>query len=149
MKLKFLTILLALILTTVISIPAGYADSEKKEKLWRVDKVFFHKAHFILKNGKDLGLTEEQVKTIISLKMDTKKDLIKKKADIEVISVDILSELFEDKVDVKNVNKLIDQKYEAKKELAKSLVASYAKLKETLTEEQLKKLKDIWMSGKQ
>lgn len=104
---------------------------------------FCDKAMMILKNREELGLSEEQIKKVKDLKMSVKKDLIRKKADIEIIALDIKSAMWGDVIDVNAVNALIDRKYDLKKEKAKSLVAAHAALKTVLTEEQKKKLKDI------
>lgn len=104
---------------------------------------FCDKAMMILKSQEELGLSDEQVKKIKDLKMLVKKDLIRKKADIDILAIDIKSAMREDVIDVNAVNALIDKKYEIKKEKAKSLVAALAVLKTLLTEEQRKKLKTL------
>jgi hypothetical protein len=43
---------------------------------------------------------------------------------------------------------LIDRKYELKKAKAKSLIDVLVELKNTLSEEQEKKLKDIWLQSR-
>ena len=60
------------------------------------------------------------------------------------MAIDIMAKLKEHPIDLEAVNKLIDQKYEMKKAQIKSLVASYAKLKSILTEDQIKILKTLW-----
>lgn len=118
-------------------------DKNCKGKKNLSDK-FFMKTMFILENSDALALTEEQIQNIKKLKMDTQKELIKKKADIEIIELDIHSGLMEDKIDTKNVGKLVDQKMELKKQKTMTLVESYASLKNILTEEQKKSLKDLF-----
>jgi hypothetical protein len=86
-------------------------------------------------------VSDEQLDKIKKLKVVLKKDLIRKKADIKVIKVDIRSLLYEDEVDVDVINRLIDQKYEIKKSKFKMVVESYAKLKKALTKEQMDNLK--------
>ncbi len=106
---------------------------------------FFMKAHFFLENEKELGLTADQVASIKKLKVDAKKAKIRAYADVATIKVDIMSRLMDDPLDVEGINALIDQKYEAKKALAKSFVAYYGQLKAVLTPEQKEKAKEIWM----
>jgi Spy/CpxP family protein refolding chaperone len=91
----------------------------------------------------ELKVSDEQLDQIKELKVALKKDLIRKKADIKVIKVDIRSLLYEDEVDVDAVNRLIDQKYEIKKAKSKMVVESYAKLKKVLTKEQMDNLRRI------
>ena len=112
------------------------------------DKIY-RKAGMMYAYQEEIGLSDEQVEKIKVLKMNTKKDLIRRKAEIDVISVDIKSELWEDTIDVDAINTLIDKKYELKKEKAKSLVRAYAELKGILTEEQMDKLKSVCLKQKQ
>ena len=127
-----------------------YAYDCKKTKGHKKDfggKVF-HKAHFLLKSKEELGLSDKQVKKIKDLKLEAKKDLITKKAEIEVLALDIKAKMHEEKIDTKAINKLIDKKYELKKAKSKSLVGAYAALKNVLTKEQKKKLKGLYKKCK-
>lgn len=109
-----------------------------------LDKMFFMKSHFILENREELGLTDDNVKAIESLKTDTLKSLIRQNADIAVVCIDIKTALHQYPIDTAAVNKLVDQKYDLKKAKTKTLVDAIAKLKGTLTKEQYDKLKEIW-----
>ena len=122
-----------------------YADSYKQSRHhgYGLDKKFVNKVHLALKNQEELGLSDEQYEKLKTLKMNTKKDLIKRNADIDIIGVDIKGKLWEDPIDKKGINKLIDQKYELKKAKAKALVESYATFQTILTDDQKKKLKEI------
>ncbi|MFH1877547.1 MAG: Spy/CpxP family protein refolding chaperone [Candidatus Omnitrophota bacterium] len=102
------------------------------------------KCGFLMKSQEEIGLSDEQIRKIKDIKMRVKKDLISKKAAIELLAVDIKSMLWEDKIDTKAIDKLIDQKYDIKKEKAKNLVAAYAELKSVLTDEQRAKAKKLW-----
>ena len=104
---------------------------------------FFHKAHAIVEHGEEIGLTEEQLDGIRNMKYDVKKVLIKQDADIEILGIDIKRQLQERSFDTEAVNKLVDQKYDLEKAKAKFLVESIAKLKQSLSEEQWEKLKDL------
>lgn len=154
MNAKHITFLIAMILAVVVSVSGVYADQgrdghgkKKTHAVRGLDKTFFHKAHFILKNGKELGLSDEQEAAIHDLKREAKKTLIRKKADAKIVQVDIMAELYVDKPDTKKVNELIDKKYEIKKSLAGALADSYVKLKSTLTAKQLDKLKEVKRAG--
>lgn len=107
------------------------------------------KAHLILKNEEELGLSDEQVGKVKALTLKNKKDLIMQEAEIEVLSLDIKSKTWGDEIDTSAINKLIDQKYELKKAKAKSSVEAYAELKKVLTDEQKAKLKALWKGCKQ
>jgi len=89
-----------------------------------------------------LKLTDEQLDQIKDLKVALKKDLIRKKAEVKVIKIEIHSLMYEKEIDLAAINKLIDQKYEIKKAKSKMVVDSCVKLKKILTEEQLKKFKE-------
>lgn len=155
---KIMTLALVMSFLALVALPAAvqadkhgrkmgcqrcqYKGKGHKEK--GLDEKIFYKAHFLMKNQEELGLSDEQVEKIKDLKVDVKKDLIKKDAEIEILAVDIKAKLYEDKIDVKAINKLVDQKYEIKKEKAKTLVEKYAALKGMLSEEQMGKLKGLF-----
>jgi len=140
------------VLLVCFGLMASYAYAEGHGKTkghhWDFEKKVVHKAMLLIKNQEELGLTEEQVKKIKDLKIATKKDVIKKKADIEILGLDIKAALWEDTVDLSALNALIDTKYELKKEKTKSLVAAYVELKGVLTEEQKAKFKDLCKKAK-
>lgn len=127
----------------------AYADSSHDKYGHRdLEGKFFHKAHFVLSNGDELALSEEQEEAIRELKIELKKKLIRQEAEIDIAAVDIRAELMEDTVDLESVKPLVDKKYALKKEKAYSLVEAYAELKDTLNEEQKQTLKDLWRSKK-
>ena len=143
MKAKALMIaFLIAVLTLSFALPSVYAGGHKKG----LDSKVLKKAHMILKNKEELGLSEEQVEKIKNLKIETKKSLVKQKAEIEILGIDIKAKLWEDAINTEAVNKLIDQKYELKKAKAKSLVEALASLKNILTDEQKTKLKEVYKS---
>ena len=108
------------------------------------EEKFFCKAGMMLKNQEELGLSDEQAGKIKDLKIKTKKDLIRKNAEIEIIVLDLKSAMCGDQIDTGAMDKLIDKKYDFKKEKAKSLMGAYAEVKEILTSEQKNKLKDLY-----
>lgn len=140
------TMALVAILAMVTTASFAYDKECKKSKgsECRVDK----KAHMLLKNQDELGLSDAQVKQIKEIMLVSKKGKIKQSAEIEIIVLDIKSAMCEDDVDTKAINALIDKKYELKKVAAKSSIAAYAELKSILTEKQRDKLKDLWKKCK-
>jgi Spy/CpxP family protein refolding chaperone len=112
-------------------------------KMHGYDKAI-KKAHFALQYEDELGLTDEQVAQIRILKADAEKDLIRKKADIDLVEIDIQSQMYEDTIDLDAINALIDKKYELKKAKAKASVRSYADLKNVLTDEQKEKMRSLY-----
>jgi len=126
-----------------------YAEHGKmKDGHGDMDGKFYKKAMLIIENQEELGLSDAEVKKVMDLKMATKKDLIAKKAEIDLLAVDIKAVLWADEIDVTSVNALIDRKYEIKKEKAKSLVAACVALKGMLTPEQQKALKGLCKKDK-
>ena len=101
-------------------------------------------AHLYLENKKELGLTDDQVKTIKDIKLQSEKDSARQGADMKIFMLDLKSKLHEDKVDVEGTDAIIDKNFSAFATAAKSNVDAYAKLKAVLTPEQNTKLKDIW-----
>ena len=150
-----ITLILCLAITGVYAAHHGKSDKGwqckggSKGHGWDLESKFYKKAHLVYSKKDELGLSDEQAKKIKSLKMETKKDLIRKKAEIEILGLDIKSMLWEDVVNTEEINKLIDKKYELKKEKAKALVAAYATLKNFLSEDQKDKLKELCKKGKE
>ena len=150
MRKMWMTVVVALVMT--FSLMGGTAFAEGKEKgecRWEQEKgdlewKVLDKAHFLMKNQEELGLSSEQIAKIHDLKMNTKKDMIRRNAEIEVLALDIKSALHAEKIDTKAVNGLIDKKYELKKEKTKALVGAYASLKEIPTKEQKETMKALW-----
>ncbi len=136
---------LVVVFSVVFYTSTASAKESKKDKdcKYSLEKKVLRKCRLALVYQDDLGLSDEQIKKISDLKIKSKKDLIRKKSEIDLLSVDIKSELREDEIDTKTVGKLIDKKYEIKKEKAKSLVNAYANLKNILTAEQKIKFKNI------
>lgn len=118
-------------------------DCRRMEQRHNIGKKVFKKIHVIMKNKDELKLSENQITEIKKLKVDARKDLIRKKAEIDLISVDIKSKLWDETVDVSGINKLVDQKYDLKKEKTKTLIAAYAELKNILSKEQNEMLKEL------
>lgn len=128
------------------SCPFGKMKGQDKKD--GLDGKFLYKAHFILENAEGLGLSDKQKEEIKKLKMDTKKNLIRQEAEIDILALDIEQKMHGSSIDTKAVNELIDQKYELKKAKAKSSVEAIAKLKQSLSDEQHKKMKEIFKSDK-
>ena len=104
---------------------------------------FFHFAHSILENHEELGLTDVDVKKLRDLKIGTKKSMIRNRAEVELLMVDIISSLYQEKPEISEINKLIDKKFEIKKAGMKKLIAAFVGIKKLLSKEQMKQVKAI------
>lgn len=123
--------------------------SRGKDFGWRGHKrsdiagSFFRKAGFLMREKESIGLSEDQVQAIRNLKLETVKSLIRNKADIKILDLDIHSQLHQDKPDVASIQKLIDSKYEAKKAFDKSMVDALVKLQAVPNDKQQEALKNL------
>lgn len=157
MKAKYLVIMLLVFALAFGYTASGYAygpghggmQGGKGKCHFTEEGKIFGAAILILKNKEEVGLTDEQVDKIKALKVETKKSLIRQNAEIDIVSVDLKAAEWKDPIDRAEVNKLIDRKYDLKKEKAKSLVAARAALKDILTDEQYAALKDFCKPGKE
>ena len=104
---------------------------------------FMKKTQFLLENKSEIGLSDDQVKTIKELKLQMEKSEVQQRADRETFMLDLKSMLAEDKIDVEDASKLIDGNFDAASIAAKSDLATYAKLKSLLTPDQVTKMKAL------
>ena len=135
-----------LVFSSMSNLYAGGCNKAKRDasncnKSSSMKEKFFHKVKLILKKQEILNLSEYQLKTVKDLKIKIKKELIRKNAEIDIIKVDIKVALHSEDINLDEINKLIDKKYEHKKAKAKLLFAAIVDLKKILTEEQCAKLK--------
>lgn len=119
-----------------------------KEYSCPVTAKFMTKAHFFLENQKELGLSDEQVSSIKELKLWAKKAYVQQMSALQMFSLDVDHKLSQPKVDVEGTQAMIDEFSGSMAAAGKDMVASYAKLKAVLTEEQLAKAKTLWMDKK-
>jgi len=147
MKKKVIAIVvLAVIFAAFSTASFAYQGSDKKSSghCGKLEDKVEKKAQMILKNKDELGLSDEQVKKVKDLMLESQKETIKQNAAIETIALDIKSKMWGETVDAEAVNALIDKKYDLKKAKAKFSVTAYAQLKNILTEEQRDKLKELY-----
>ena len=143
-----------LVFVLVLGLLAGVSFAEdgrygkSKGQYGNYEKKGGSRALMMLKNKDELGLSDEQVEKIKTLKISAKKESIKKNAEIEIIDLDITAEMSKDNFDLEKMNTLIDQKYDLKKAKAKSSIADSAALKDVLTEKQKIKLKELYKECK-
>ena len=122
---------------------SGCGSKKGKHGSPSLEDKLLKKFHMDIICQTDLNLSDEQVEKIKDLKIKLKKDLVQKKANIDLLVIDIKALLWKDVIDQGAINKLIDQKYNIKKQKAKALVASYSNFKTILSDEQKAKFKDL------
>ena len=128
---------------------AGMGMPGMRHKMKAMDKMsfedrFYNKAIFILMRSEEIKLTAEQKDKISSLKHKIMRSMTLKEAEVEVLAMDIMEALKADKVDMSAVNKLIDQKYDLKRQQAKEIAGACNDLRAILTKDQQDKVKDMW-----
>lgn len=101
------------------------------------------KAHMMLCNKEDLGLSAEQVETIKAIKLDTKKAAVKMDADMQIFMMDINARLSDENMDAEATKKMMDEQMSNMTASSKASVDAYAKLKAVLTPEQNAKCKEM------
>jgi Spy/CpxP family protein refolding chaperone len=113
-----------------------------KGKTSGLEGKFCQKVKAIYGNSDELGITDKQKDQLKALKNEFRKDIIRKTAEIDVLTIDIKAHLWLDPINTEAVNDLIDKKYAIKKDKTKASVKAIADLKKILTEDQKEKLKD-------
>jgi hypothetical protein len=123
---------------------ATAADHQKCGKCQGgLDRKLLKKLHLAIENQDELEASDSQIKKIKELKIALKKDLIRRKAEIDLIGVDMKSKLCADEINEKEINQLIDRKHELKKAKTRSLVQALIRLKKILKDDQEEKLRSI------
>ena len=139
--------LTVLVLGIITLTTAHHAHAKDHSKMGKGDmsleNKLMKKLHCIFMMQDELGMTEEQLNKIKELKLKTKKDLIKKKAEIDILAVDIKAQFWGNTLDATKTKDLISKKYDLKKEKASIVVDGYVALQNILTDSQKKKMKDL------
>ncbi len=100
------------------------------------------KKEFFLCCKEKLELTDEQVKSLKSIKMDFMKADIQKEADLKVAELELKELMAADKMDMAKVEKMIKDIHMMKAEKKIAHLKAFEKAKGILTPEQLKKQKE-------
>lgn len=102
------------------------------------------KSKFLLEHADAIGLSEQQVADIKAIKLDTKKTSVRIAAEMKVFELDVQAKLSAPNLDVEGLNAMIDTASQGMSTGAKASIATYAKLRSLLSEEQQKKAKELW-----
>ncbi len=86
-----------------------------------------------------VGLTDEQVESLKSLKDSNQRGLIKMKADLELAMLDLDNVLDEDEIDLSQAKKLTQKIADLRAKMQYSKIEASVKARQVLTQEQLEK----------
>ncbi|MCA9403645.1 MAG: hypothetical protein KC897_07680 [Candidatus Omnitrophica bacterium] len=95
----------------------------------------------IIRYAEVLGLNDRQSEKIDELSRHLEKEMVLQDARVEVIDIDLRAELSKDQVDMKQVRKLLAEKFEIERKRTEGQAAAYASLKEILSQAQREKLR--------
>jgi hypothetical protein len=122
----------------------GWRDKDDDKSHCPVTSKALEKAKFYLENADAIGLNEEQVRTIMAIKLDLKKAKYRQEAEMKIFELDVKAKMSEPKLDVEGLNAMLDTAGQGMATGAKAMVAQYAKLRAVLSEDQVKKAKEVW-----
>ncbi len=103
--------------------------------------------HPMLKHLMALGLSDKQRDAAKALHEKMLKEMVKKKADAEIASIELRDLLDKDPVDMKAVEAAVKKSESVRTEMFLTHIKAHEEMKSLLTPEQRKKLKDI-MEGR-
>jgi hypothetical protein len=122
----------------------GGCDKEKECDGCPIAAKIMKKAHFFMEHRAEIGLNDEQVNAIKAIKMETKRNAIRQKAEMEIFHLDLEEKLSQPKVDVEGLNAMMDSAAAGFAQGGKEAVAKYAALKAILKDDQMAKAKELW-----
>lgn len=130
---KKLVLLLAVVVLVGVSVSA-YAMSKKG-----MPGRGMHSEHMMFEKMQALGLDDKQKETVKALHLKTKKEMIKKQADIEIAQVELKELLGKDPVDLQAAEAKVKQLEALKTDMKMTHIRTREEIKKVLTPEQKKK----------
>lgn len=145
---KYMVVSMGLVLVLGLTQGLAFADrgdghGPGRHRQRAIGEKFLRTLKMLHLHQDELNVSDEQLDKIRVLKHDLNKQMIRTKAEVDIISMDIRALLYRDEVNVKEANNLIDRKYDIKKEKTKRIIGAFAELKKILTTEQIDKLENI------
>ena len=144
-------LMIALVLGLALLNPATGSACQKckggEKKTCKITKIK-DQATLLWMHKDYLGLNEEQVSKLKDIKHKAIKDIIRAKAEVDVIKVDLKSALWKETINVPDVNKLIESKYTAKEKIAKIYVQAVSDMQMLLNENQRSKAFEMVVMAK-
>jgi Spy/CpxP family protein refolding chaperone len=130
---KKLVLLLAVVLLVGMSVSA-YAMNKKG-----MHGKGMHSEQMMAEKFEALGLDEKQKETVKALHLKTKKEMIKKKADVDVAQIELKELLGKDTVDLQAVEAKVKQIEALKTDKMMTHIRTREEVKKILTPDQRKK----------
>ena len=109
----------------------------------KLETDFFRAARYFVDNKTRLGLSEQQVKKILDLSKTVKAKLAKLNDDIQDLTGEINTLMWEAPMNLAETNNLVAEKYKLKQQKSEYLLKQTKELKGILTPEQLEKYKNL------
>jgi len=134
------------LLIVMIGLPfSAWAHGGHHEHSWHasLEDKFYGQADFLIREAKNLGLTNEQVQTIKDKRFEIQRQDIQSDAQMAVAMLGIQKQLDSDAPNMDQLNVLIDNKMEVKKTLMKTFAQGGVDIKNILTPEQKTKAREI------
>ncbi len=103
--------------------------------------------HPMWKHLMDLGLDEKQIEALKALRSKMMKEMIKKRADVQIAGIELKVLLDKEPVDIKAVEAAVKKRESLRTEMFLAHVRAHEEMKSILTPEQRKKLKEMLESG--
>lgn len=98
---------------------------------------------FFIGMKKELGLSDAQVEKLKSIRVRNEKKAIQDRADVEIMELELRELMSEDDVDVKAVDRKIDQIAAQRAKMQKNRIHAMLEAKKVLKPEQREKLKEL------
>jgi|GEM_PF-4015519 len=108
---------------------------------------FFRKIKLILDNKEKLQLSEPQINLICECRQNITAELIRTKSEIEDMETEIAKNMDTKKINADRINILIEKKYNIISKQNQSIAAAYAKIFNSVSGDQKKKMLSLFESA--
>jgi len=140
---KKLLILLVVALMVVSGVyGSGYISKHMKHGA-RMAERNLYRGYFLLKMKDELGLSPDQIKKIEKMNLGFQESIIKRMSNTKIMELKLAAYLQGDTIVRKTVEKMIRNIAKQKSDLQVDRIFHLLDIKDTLTPEQLKKVKSI------
>ena len=89
-----------------------------------------------------VGLTDDQIEKLTSIRTETSKAQIRNKAELQIIRIDLQDLLQQDNPDLKKIDAKLDEIGRLEVQLKKDMIHSFIEAKSVLTDEQIEKIQE-------